>query len=415
MANLASTSRTQVRYIKEVTPGTTPVTGNATDLRVTGESLDRNVTKVKSDEIRSDRQISSVTPTSASTSGGLNFEFSYGEFDPFLEAVMQDNYTVYGTNGVGTTFTCDFLATTMTASVAPTGANAFTTLQKGQWFRVSAGANANNGKLLRVSTVTAPTSTVITLDTNTPAVVSAAVANVAVQTSRLVNGTLMQYFTLEKQFGGLGAAGTDSEFFSFKGMTPSKLSLEFSAASKTTGSLDFMGYTGSQANTTILPGTANASRSYDIHNGASGISNIWLNGAPTTVTQFVKSLSLSLDNGLRGQEGLGTLGYVGIGNGTLNMTGTMTMYFADGAMYQQFLANTYASITVGSIDASGNGYFIALPKLSLTTAKVVAGGKDQDLMVEFTVDALVDDTNATAALRKSVIIDRVGAALAPSV
>lgn len=404
MTTLASTSRAQVTYIPESSFGITPGSGNGYHLRVTGESMNFDIKKELSKEIRADRQQSSAVPVSAQAAGGFNFELSYNEFDLFLASLLQDTFTVYGTAGVGATFTGTFTATTITAAVAPTGADAFTILKKGQWFRVLAPSDANNGKLLRVSTITAPTSTVITLDTSTAAVVSSSVANCAVQSSRLTNGVTQSSFTVEKSFADV------TQFFAFKGMTPSKLSLKFASAALTTGTFDFLGATAVRGGTTALPGTAAASKTYDIQNAVTGVGNLWEAGIPLAST-FIKTLSLDYENALRGQEAIGTLGLVGVGTGTIACKGNMEVYFANGDLYDKFLANTYTSLAVSTQDAAGNGYVITLPHVNLSTAKIVAGAKDQDLMATFDFMGLADDGNADSTLRKTIFIDRVGVAV----
>jgi hypothetical protein len=101
---------------------------------------------------------------------------------------------------------------------------------------------------------------------------------------------------------------------------------------------------------------------------------------------------------------------IGVGSGTVKVTGTMDMYFSNGNMYDKFLASTYTSVIVSTQDPSGNGYVLTLPRVQLMKGKVVAGAKDQDVMATFEIEAFSDDANANAALRKTVILDRVGVA-----
>ena len=405
MPTLASTSRVQLAYILESVFGTTPGAGNGSYLRCTGESMDFQITKETSKELRSDRQLSSVVPVSAQGAGGFNFHLNYGEYDPFISSLLQNPLTVFGTAGEsGASSTVTFTTTTLTASVATSGADSWATLQQGQFFRVNAGADVNNGKLLRVSTITPPTTTVITLDVSTPAAASAAVAGVKLQTSRFTNGVTQTSFTIERQSPDI------TQVLTYRGMTPSKMSLKFQSAALTDGSFDFIGKGGTRGTVTALPGTLVASKTYDIHNAASGIGLVWEAGVPLTST-FIKSLSFDYDNNHRAQQAIGTLGLVGVGSGTIQCKGTMEMYFADGAMYDKFLANTYTSISVASIDQVGAGYVLTFPKINLMDSKITAGAKDQDLMATFNFMAVADDSNATAALRKTVFIDRVGPAL----
>ncbi len=402
---IATTSRAQVRRIKETVFGTTPVAGNSNNLRITGESFKFDIKKEASKELREDRQIGYVVPVSAGAMGGFNFHLSYGEYDPEIESVLQGTWAVYGTNGVGSSFTADFTATTITASVAPTTTSAFTGLSRGQWFRLTTGG-ANNGKFFRVSSSVAPTATVITLDAATPATVASAVATCSVQAARVSNGTTQTSFSYEVQHPEA------TQFLVYRGMTPGKLNLKFASGSLTDGSFEFMGKNSDLAGTTFMPGTANASRTYEIHNGATGVGQILENGSLMTTT-FIKSLDLSIDNAQRSQEAIGNYGYIGIGSGTLAVTGSMEVYFSDGSLYDKFVDNVYTSIMVGSQDPAGNGYVFTFPRVNLMSASVSAGSKDQDLMASFEIQALADDNNAVPALRKTLFVDRFGAALTP--
>jgi hypothetical protein len=404
---LANTSLVQLRRIKETVFGTTPVAGNSNNLRVTGHSFNFDVKKEMSKELRSDRQVAGAVPVSAGATGGFKFHLSYGEFDPEIESCLQGTWGVFGVNGVGASFTGAFTATTIVPTPASAGASAFSTLQRGQWFRV-ASAGANNGKYFKVSSTVTPTDSLITLDALTPAVVSATETGTSIQTSRIANGATQTSYTYEAESPDV------TQFFSYKGMTPGKMTLDFAAAALTDGSFEFMGKNSVRAAVTAMPGTANASRAFDIQSGATGVSQLWEGGALLSST-FIKSLNLSIDNVQRSQEAIANYGYVGIGSGTGVVKATMSAYFADGVIYDKFLNNTYTSIVVGSQDAAGNGYIITMPRVNLMSAKVVAGSKDADLMADFELQAFSDDANSIPGLRKTIFIDRVGVALAPLV
>lgn len=407
MTALAATSRVSIGFIQESAYGTVPGAGNYKYLRMTGESLNYDVSKESSKEIRSDRQNGGATTVDAQAAGSINFHFQYAEYETLMAGALQSAWTVFGVNGVGATFTGTFVVgppSTITASVATSGASDFTTIQKGQWIKLSAPTHGNDGKIVRVSLTTAPTTTVITLDSNTPLLVGAGVANCTVATARLVNGTTQNSYSIEKQFNDI------TQFLTFQGMTVSKMNLSFASAAITDGSFEFMGKTVTRATSTALPGTPVASYTYDIHNAVRGVGQLWEGGSPLTST-FVKSMTMALNNNLRGQKAIGNLGNVGIGTGDIELTGTCEVYFADGTIYDKFLADTYTSIIISSVDTSGNGYVITLPRVCLMNAKIVAQGENQDIMASFDYACYADDTNAVSALRKTVFIDRVGVAV----
>lgn len=405
---LASTSRVQVRYIKETTFGEIPVAGNPKELRITGESLNYNLSKEASAEINATRSVTSMIAVSAEASGSVNGELSYAEYDEFFAATLQNAWAAYGTNGVGTAFGGTFASGTITAGAAPTSTSAFTNLKPGQWFSVTGTGTANDNKLFRVHASTPVTSTVITLDPGTPGIVGGPYAATAIRTSRLANGVTQPSYVLERESGDTG------EFFAYTGQTVSSMSLNIASGSLSTIEFAFMGKAASADSSTQLPGTPVASQTYQIMSGVSGSScALWYKGAPLTGT-FVNSIALSYDNALRAQSAICSLGAVGIGSGTINVTADIEVYFASGrAFYDEFLANTNSEIAFTAFDVDGNGYVFTLPKANISSYTVNAGGKDADLMASISVTGLLDAANATAALRKVMFIDRIGAAVVP--
>lgn len=404
----ASSSLVQLAYVKEATFGVTPTTGTHKNLRITGESLDFSVSKEASEEINNTRSVSSMIPVDAEATGGVNAEVSYAEYDAFFEAVLQSTFAPYGTNGVGTTFTGTFTATTITAAAAPTGSSAFTTLQPGQFFRVNAPGNANDGKIVRNSFTVAATSTTVTVEASTPLVAAASIAGCTLATSRLSNGTTQSSFTIERQSPDIG------EYWAYTGMTPSSMEFSATSAARSTLAFNFMGKSMNRnAGSTNLAGSPTASNTYDIHSGSTGsVCFMWVDGAPLAGT-FVQSVNLTYDNTLRAQKAICMLGSVGVGSGNIALTGTLEVYFANGALYDKYKNNENVSFTISTLDNANNGYVFTIPKANLGKVATAAGGKDQDMVLSIEFTGLQDVANANAALRKVMFIDRVGVAVAP--
>jgi len=398
MPTLASTSRAQLRYILESVFGTIPGSGNPNNVRMTGESLTFGLGTESSKEIRSDRQITDLVQVSAEASGGVNFELSYNEHDDIIEAALQGTWAVYGVAGVGATFSGTYTATTITAAVAPTGASAFTTLALGQWIQLNAPANVNDKKWVKIHASTAITSTVITLDAGTPLTANGPTAGSWVSASRLVNGTTQRSFSLEKAFNDI------NQFFAYRGMTNSKMSMQFQSGAIVTGAFDFMGKDAIRAAATQLPGAPIASLTFDVMNAVSGVGQLFEGGAPLTST-FIKSVSFDMDNKLRGQSALANMGNVGVGSGSLDVKGTMEVYLADGTLYDKFVTNAASSLSLRATDAAGNGYVISFPKMKYSDAKVVAGSIDQDAMLSLPFTAIMDPVTG-----KTILVDRAGVA-----
>jgi len=399
---LSSSSRLGVKFKPESVFGT-PVSASACyALRVTGESLNYGLTTDTSKEIRSDRQTTDLVVTGAQSAGGLDFELSYAEFDPFLEAALQGTWAVFGTNGVSAVVptSATFAANTLTAGAATTGINAFTNLALGQWVKIAGSSNSAQNIWAQVSKSVSPTATVLTFE-GTPftGATGSGGAAVTVSSSRVSNGTTQRSFTIEKNFADV------SQTLTYTGMTLDKLSLSLSSGALLTGSLDFIGKSSTQQAGSLLHATVTASTANAVMNGVNNVANILEGGSLLTGT-YIKSLSFDLQNNLRGQDGIGNLGNVAIASGTINLSGQLEVYFADGTLYQKFINNTSSSLSVRVNDGSLNGYVLTIPNIKYSDAKIMAGGINQDVMVSMNFTALRDTTSGS-----TMIIDRAGVAV----
>ena len=412
MPVFASSDRAQLAYIPEVTFGVTPATPGAF-LRMTGESLNFNLTKTADKEITADAQPTSMVTTNAQAAGDIKVHMQYAEYDRLLAATLRSAWSAFGTNGVGAVFagsvtagTAGSVASVVSASAATTGTSNFANLLPGQWFKLTCPGSANDGKFVRNSTSVLATNMAVTLDVNTPLVAATSIAACAVSSSRCANGVTQTSFTLEQQ-------STDiNQYFTFRGMYPSKFSTAFTAAQLTEATFSFIGKAATRTGATALTGSTAASKTYDIHNGIAGVGTLWEAGVPLTSTS-IKSVTLDVDSNLRAQEALGALGPVGVGIGTISVKGNLEVYFADGTLYDKFTQDTYTSLSFYTRDLTGNGYIVTIPKVLITSSKIDAGVRGSDLMASFQWEALADRQNATLALQKTIIIDRVGDAVTP--
>jgi hypothetical protein len=392
---LAGTSSTQLSYLEEVTFGVIDQVGTPKKLRMTGESLAYDITLEESKEINSTMQVSDLVPVGATAQGGINLEFQYREYDPFLEALLASVYTELDTGGVRALASVVFAAAGNTATV--TGVGDFTGLVAGQWvsFIGSAGTELNRG----VFRIAIATTSVLTFDTDYPVVDETAKTTYSITGSRLTLGSAaLKTFTIQKEFSDV------AQFFAYRGMAVSKLSLALATGALLTGSLDFMGSDSIRTGATQFGAAAGAATAYGIMNAVTGVGKILLDGDPVANT-FVKSANVTIDAKLRAQTGLGVLGNVGIGRSTYAVGGSLEIYLNDGAIYDKALANTTVSIQFPVKDVLGNGYAFTFNNCKLGVPTVQASGKDADVMLSVTFTAI-----APGAADKVVYIDRFGTA-----
>lgn len=389
----ASSAFGQLRYIQEATPGTTPNTGNGTNLRMTSPTLKAAVATTTSQEVRPDRLSTGLTRTDLNLDGGFNFELSGKEYDPFIEGLLDQAYTHYGTNGLGATFSLSTTGTTLTAGAAPTGSSAFTGLPNGSWFKVvppaGAAASVKDYFADKWFKVASTTSTAITVDASTPfsgaGLIGASTAGYAISASRVTNGSgLNRFFTLEYGMTDI------NQSLPFRGMRTNSMELSLDVGSIITGSFGFMGlgHDGLVAGTS-LPGTAAASQSLEVMNSVADVGAIYENGVSVLggSSNFIKSVKLSVSNNLRGQKAIGVFGNAGIGLGALEISGTLEMYVENANYYNKWLRGETTSLALGMCDAAGNGYFIELDKVQFKDGGLNPGGQNDDTMLSLPFQA----------------------------
>ncbi len=401
-----SSNLTQLRVIEETTFGAVPGAGNPNNIRNTGDTLAFSITNKESEEIVADRMTTDLIQVGAAANGAVNFELSYKEFDTYLRAALcSAGWTYYGLatpgvgQGVGTSFGGTFSASVITADVAPTTTSGFVAnVGKGQWFQVQAAGSANDKKWFKTHSVTASTATTITVDPMTPMAVDAVSKPTKISFARLSNGVAQTSFTLEREHTDI------TQLFPFYGMTLSNMSLSIASGDIIKGSIEFMGKNGGRVTVTVMPGAPVTSQTFDVMNAVVGVGTIYEGGV--VLSDKIKKIDIKIENMLRGQDAIGNLGNAGIGYGSFKVSGSMSVYLANGNLYDKFVNNITSSLQIPLMDTAKNGYMIQLPKLKYGDAKVTSGNKDTDCMIEVPFTGLKDQT--VGALNKSLIIDRMG-------
>lgn len=394
----ASSAYGQLRYITETVAGTTPNTGNGVNLRQTGLTTKAALSTVTSNEVRADRLSTGLTITDMNLDGGFNFELSGKEYDPFLESLLGSTFTHFGVAGLGAAFSMVTTATTITASVATTGASIFTALPNGSWIKIVPPGAATAAvkayfadRWFKVATTTA---TVITLDASTPitgvGIIGVTAAGYAISQSTVANGaSLARSFTLEY-------AMTDiNQFLPFRGMRANSMDLSLDVGSIITGSFGFLGQGhDGMVGATTLPGSPAASQVLEVMNSVADVGAIYENGSSILggSSSFIKSVKLNIANNMRAQKAIGVFGNAGIGLGELAITGSMDIYVENADYYNKWLAGTTTSLALGMADAAGNGYLVEMDKVQFKDGGLNLGGRNDDTMLSLPFQAFYSPT-----------------------
>jgi len=376
MAIAASSNQTALRYVKEVTFGVTPTSPTLQELRYTGESINFNITNTTSNEIRSDRMTSDLVQTSADASGDIQIELSATSYDDFIMAALAASAW---SNTVTLTPTTIAAAGSPTNTYTLAGGVDTTGLAVGQWIKIAGMANAANNGYKKITAVNT-TSDVVTVAQDL--VTESAVAATIAVSQYVRNGVTYHSFTLQKD---LIDAATRT-YFQFKGMRVGQMSLSFSTGAILTGSFNFMGLSATASTSQISGATVSPATTTGVMNAVGNITNIWFDNAPSTSS--FSSLSLDINGSLRAQDAIGTLGHVGIALGRFAITGSTQIYFEDKTLYDKYLNATEFSYSFAVQDSAGKAFIFTLPRVKFSSATVVAGGLDQDTILDASFEAI---------------------------
>lgn len=389
--------------------------GNGFDISYTGESLKFDTTFVQSKILRSDRQVSGNTPTGASAAGGINVEHRYAGLDPFIRSVVGDDFLPFGTGGVGTAVaTMNFTGTTIVPNAAGATVNAFSTLRKGQWFSIIPPVGATTAvkdylkrRAFRISPTVAPTDLLITLDAATPlntTILGTTMSAGKISSAFLTNGNKLWSYSMEVAHEDV------SVWRLYTGMVPSKLMWKLVDSDLVTGSFEFVGQFMTLPNASSM-GTPAPAPAFQSANATRGVFDIFENGASITASTYIKTMDISIDGSVRAQTAVGFYGTARVAPGTFKAGGTLEVYLADKAMYQRFLDNAKAGITLPILDEDGNGYIYHFSRCTYTAVEVNATGLDTDAMLKITFSAEVETDVASPNYNKTMAVYRVGVAV----
>jgi len=130
----------------------------------------------------------------------------------------------------------------------------------------------------------------------------------------------------------------------------------------------------------------------EVMNATTNVGSLTKNGVELATA--LQSIALEGDASLRNQMAVGSKFPRGIGTGRFQLTGTLTAYFENFAMYEAFIDHDTVSIGWSFTDLDGNTYFYTLPAIKITSDPVAPGGIDQDIMETMEFSAFRDQATA---------------------
>jgi len=145
-----------------------------------------------------------------------------------------------------------------------------------------------------------------------------------------------------------------------------------------TGSIGFLGSKEESRTSTLGDGSPAISEATDIMSSIDNVLTFTENLAEFDILSF----AVNGNNNLRARRNVGDRSAASIGSGRLEMTGTLTAFFANSTFYDKYLAFTQTGFMVVFRDNASNAYVLDLPAVKLTAGKRTIDGPNTDVIAD---------------------------------
>lgn len=253
-------------------------------------------------------------------------------------------------------------------------------------------AAGNNG----VFKVTSASTTVLNVTPAPSASATGATANIVLLPS-ITQGTTLPYYTIERIFEDAVSAGNDLTDL-FDSMAINGVSMTVPVDSPITGAFSFIGKKQSAAGTVATLTATYPHTGTRVYNGIDYVERIVIGG--TTVASAT-AFDWALSNNLRAKNAIGTLGAFDMGTGTVEVTGSLSIYNAGNTEYAKAIADTASDCWISLKDDDGNRYIFDFPTVRYDAPTRAAGGINTDVIQTLPFRAVRDSAeNVTFRVAK---------------
>ena len=189
----------------------------------------------------------------------------------------------------------------------------------------------------------------------------------------LVNGVTRRTLALLQRF----ESHTPTSVFRNTGISVGSFELSLEAQALVTASLEVQGLDNLEDTTNY---TLQQSAEQNKFSTGSDISSVLVGGQKVEAPDIVQSVSISLNNNLRNQVGVGFIGTASVAAGTCEITGEINMFFGTKDFYNQLVNNEESSFYTGFADQNSKRFMLFdLPRIKFSSGIPDVPAKDQDI------------------------------------
>lgn len=201
----------------------------------------------------------------------------------------------------------------------------------------------------------------------------------------LSNGSTIRSNTFERQY--LSHSPVTYEYL--RGQVLDRLSISAPSQQIATYTKSYVGADALVTTTRVSGATDVAAPANDPYNTSSNVGRLGFDGSTITGPNYVMSATVEINNNLRRQNAVGSIGAIGVGDGEFAVTGTLETYFGDKTVYDKIVGNTETSFDQRFARADGNRETLVfdLPSIKLSGGSPSVSAKNSDVTISATFQA----------------------------
>ena len=212
----------------------------------------------------------------------------------------------------------------------------------------------------------------------------------------LYNGNTFESYTVQKHFQQMEGSPSDL-YHNYTGLVIDGLNLRMEIGRIVTGSFTTVAFGNDQAVAQFAGATFPAVSTTTPMNAATNFQSLEIDAVP--YTGCISSIELNVRNNVTPRMCIGSAQAQSMKWGKLQVTGSMSLYFAEPTNYQNFIDGAEFAVTWSLVDIDGNEYACSLPRVKFETCEVVSGGTNTDVMLSGNIRALYDGSSVVSITR----------------
>lgn len=368
--SLASGTRVSLSYQEELTTrGVPEAVVDMTALRATGRNINPQINTIRSQEVRSDRQVAALRHGFNQVVGSPGFELSLVAYDDFIEAAMSGTWAAVATAAsqtIDVTISAPGKLVTFTRTAGDYLTDGFL---PGMVVQATGLVLTGNDGLCFISSVTALAMTCKWFPDGVAFQVEAGTGDEEItMTGKYVQiGTTLRTYTIERAFNDV------AQYQVFNGCAINQMSMNVQPEQMVGGTFDILGMSAAAMVTSPRDSTVTAAAANDPFSAFDGA--LFINGqvgSPSTPAAVITGLSFSLNNNRTLEAVVGSKFSPDVFEGTATITGEVTAFFEDENVFNLFINETISSLFLKVDDLDGTNFMV----ISFPAIKYTGGDMD---------------------------------------